>query len=331
MTTETMTTTQVFVSFHGVFSWQEDVVRQWQEYERGRAPHAVPLKLETAMLEEYVLFQERIGCSPLVFPMNRWLDLFRPFTQIVDGLEAGPLTRFAETNTFFRAPVQTAPLRLRENLIHEWLETYTPWPRKGAPAKYVLPSPYFFAAVLISSESLARRLSTLGDPIIDLIDALKDRHKDTPFVVQFQDPYVAASGFDDPSAFATLASILRQISRTQGVPVILHTYFGGSPELVERALQLPLSGLGVDASYFPPDSLSRIRWNPEVNLYLGIQDVRTTRHFDDLLLRDYIARTIEQWKPPELTLSFNGDPEFLPYDVFSRKAEQLARLKRMFE
>ena len=46
--------------------------------------------------------------------MLAWQDLFRPLVDASEGLEAGGLTRFLDTNTFFRAPHATGTPRLSE-------------------------------------------------------------------------------------------------------------------------------------------------------------------------------------------------------------------------
>ncbi len=38
-------------------------------------------------------------------PLFNWYDIFRPLTIIIDDMEPGPLTRFKETNTFYRMPI----------------------------------------------------------------------------------------------------------------------------------------------------------------------------------------------------------------------------------
>ncbi|MEM0139858.1 MAG: hypothetical protein QXZ44_04515 [Ferroplasma sp.] len=38
-------------------------------------------------------------------PLFNWYDIFRPLSLIIDGIELGPLTRFKETNTFYRIPL----------------------------------------------------------------------------------------------------------------------------------------------------------------------------------------------------------------------------------
>lgn len=323
---------EVSVSLHGIFPRTEGVVRAWQDYERGRSSRAVAERMEGDLLKEYVTLQHRLDCRPPVFPMNRWLDLLRPFVELVDGLQAGPLTRFLETNTFFRAPVQLSPLRIRRDIVTTWLDTYLPRPIQDGEVKYVLPSPYFFARYLIDSAPFSERVAEVSDVLYELIAFLVQRDGQTSsFVIQFQDPYIGVFGFEDVEARSQLANVFRKITQQFGRPIILHTYFGGSVDTLAQALRLPIATLGIDAAYFAPDVFSQVDWNPEVGLYLGIQEVRSTRSFADELLRKYIEKVLETWAPPHLTLSFNGDPEYLPPDIFIRKVEQLAGLKEIFE
>lgn len=37
-------------------------------------------------------------------PLYNWYDIFRPLISLIDGANLGPLTRFEETNTFYRIP-----------------------------------------------------------------------------------------------------------------------------------------------------------------------------------------------------------------------------------
>jgi methionine synthase II (cobalamin-independent) len=324
--------TKISVSLHGVFPRPENVVRAWQDYERGRAPRAVPEKLEGPVLDEYVRLQNRLGCDPVVFPMNAWLDLFRPFTEIVDGLTPGALTRFFETNTFYRAPVRTHSLRLREERLQTWLETYLPPADTPRGVKYVLPSPYFFAAAMDGGRCSEEGICEIGDIVWAVIGAVKERHKSLqPPVIQLQDPFIGVYGAENESAVTALSEWLRRISRELGLEVLLHTYFGGSRETLEVLLRLPVAAVGIDASAFAPERLAEMAWNSEVSLYLGLQEVRTTQRFADDLLRSYIDAVIGTWGPPEVILSFNGDPEFLPADIFVDKLEQLARLREEYE
>src|SRR5919204_6719926 len=72
--------------------------------------------------------------------MLRWQDHFRPLLEAADGLETGALTRFLDTNTFYRAPkATTATPKLAAPLGERYI---APLP---GPRLVTLPSPYAFA------------------------------------------------------------------------------------------------------------------------------------------------------------------------------------------
>lgn len=51
--------------------------------------------------EEFDLLAEGITHTE---PLYNWYDIFRPIVSIIKGVNLGPLTRFEETNTFYRIP-----------------------------------------------------------------------------------------------------------------------------------------------------------------------------------------------------------------------------------
>lgn len=64
-------------------------------------------ELEKLILEETVDFQARArehGIDAFTDPLFNWYDIFRPLAVIAKGIELGPLTRYGETNTFYRLP-----------------------------------------------------------------------------------------------------------------------------------------------------------------------------------------------------------------------------------
>lgn len=64
-------------------------------------------ELETLMSEETETFQGMARDSRIdgfSDPLFNWYDIFRPLSVISGGIELGPLTRYGETNTFYRLP-----------------------------------------------------------------------------------------------------------------------------------------------------------------------------------------------------------------------------------
>src|SRR5918999_397475 len=100
---------------------------------------------------ELVRVQEQAGLDLVSDGMLGWQDLFRPLADAAEGLEARPLTRFLDTNSFYRAVLVEGEPRLRSPLEApdlpegRWVGT--------------LPSPFSFSRAAdgsLSARDLAR-------------------------------------------------------------------------------------------------------------------------------------------------------------------------------
>src|SRR5438034_8005621 len=110
----------------GVYPRSERLVQATRDLDRARtSQEAVDEQVERD-LAELVSVQQQAGLDLLTDGMLRSQDLFRPLLEASEGLETGALTRFLDTNTFYRAPHAT-----------------TAMPRLGAPLgeRYVSPLP----------------------------------------------------------------------------------------------------------------------------------------------------------------------------------------------
>src|SRR2546423_590883 len=80
--------------------------------------------------------EQAAGLDLLADGMLRWQDHFRPLLKQADGLETGALTRFLDTNTFYRAPKATGDPRLQGPLDDRYV---APLPGQRL---VTLPSPF---------------------------------------------------------------------------------------------------------------------------------------------------------------------------------------------
>ena len=124
----------------GIYPRSEALVQATRDLDRGRTtPEAVDERLARD-LAAFVAVQQDAGLDLLADGMLGWQDLFRPLLDASEGLEPGALTRFLDTNTFFRAPhaTHTEP-RLGEPLAERYLA-----PLPGSRV-VTLPSPWAMA------------------------------------------------------------------------------------------------------------------------------------------------------------------------------------------
>src|SRR5256714_3703807 len=147
----------------GIYPRSERLVQATRDLDRGRtSEEAVDEQVERD-LAELVAVQQEAGLDLLADGMLRWQDLFRPVLEASDGLEPGPLTRFLDTNSFYRAPTATSgEPRLREPLDERYV---APLP---GPRIVTLPSPYALAqgtgipAKVVAVGVLKPQLDALG-------------------------------------------------------------------------------------------------------------------------------------------------------------------------
>src|SRR2546421_3842 len=126
----------------GIYPRSEQLVQATRDLDRGRtSQQAVDEQVERD-LAELVSVQEQAGLDLLSDGMLRWQDLFRPLLEASEGLETGALTRFLDTNTFYRAPhATTAAPKLAGSLDERYV---APLP---GPRLVTLPSPFALAQV----------------------------------------------------------------------------------------------------------------------------------------------------------------------------------------
>jgi 5-methyltetrahydropteroyltriglutamate--homocysteine methyltransferase len=222
----------------GPFPRTEALVQATRDLDRRRIPAEKAEEVFRAAEAAVAATEAQLGLDSVTGGYLRWPDLFRPFTQIWEGVSAGPLTRFFETNTFFRQPVlERAPTSSGGRLV-DWLP-------RGPKARAIVPGPYTF------SELADVRYEGNGDarPILALAEALAGELRGMgdalPPFVQFQEPLLAYSppaedGADLVAAYRTLAEACR------GSTTFVWTYFGDVGPALPLLSRLPVDVVGFD-------------------------------------------------------------------------------------
>src|SRR3712207_1596855 len=91
----------------GIYARSEELVRATRDLDRGRTSVEAVEERREADVRSFLDAQREAGLDYLSDGLLNWQDIFRPFNEATRGLAAGPLTRFLDTNTFFRAPAVT--------------------------------------------------------------------------------------------------------------------------------------------------------------------------------------------------------------------------------
>jgi 5-methyltetrahydropteroyltriglutamate--homocysteine methyltransferase len=280
----------------GIYPRSEALVQATRDLDRGRTSAEAVDEQVRRDLDELVRVQQEAGLDLLADGMLRWQDLFRPLLEGSDGLEPGPLTRFLDTNSFYRAPTATSgEPRLREPLDERFVA-----PLPGARI-VTLPSPY---ALALGTGIPAKVLATgVLKPQLDALDAE---------LVVLSEPFLAregASGLDElREALDALAG---------GPRLALQVTFGDAGELLRNGLaELPVEGIGVD---FYATHTADVPQGLEKLLLAGVVDARSSALEDP---RE-IAEFVERLGVERVALVPNGDLQYVSEPIARQK---LARL-----
>jgi 5-methyltetrahydropteroyltriglutamate--homocysteine methyltransferase len=281
----------------GIYPRSAALVQATRDLERERtSPEAVAEQAEDDF-RELISVQRAAGLTFLSDGMLEWQDLFRPLADAAEGLDARPLTRLLDTNTFYRAVLVDGEPRLRNPLpapdlpAGEWVGT--------------LPSPLAFARAArdeVSAEKLAANV--LAPQIQAWMDA-------GAAMVVLSEPFAAREGSVD--------ELLRALAELPAAPLALQLPFGDAESILPALAEASVSVIGID---FYATSLDALPAGFPKGILAGVVDARSSA----LESPDEIARFVDELfsrEPATVYLGPNGDLQFVP-ELIAR--EKLARL-----
>jgi 5-methyltetrahydropteroyltriglutamate--homocysteine methyltransferase len=284
----------------GIYPRSEALVQATRDLDRGRTTAEAVDEQVQRDLAELVRVQQEAGLDHLADGMLRWQDLFRPLLEGSDGLEPGPLTRFLDTNSFFRAPTATSgEPRLRDPLDERFVA-----PLPGARI-VTLPSPY---ALALRTGIPAKVLATaVLKPQLDALDAE---------LVVLSEPFLAREG---ASGLEELRAALDALAG--GPPLALQVTFGDARELLRNGLaELPVEGIGVD---FYATHAGDLPQGFDKLLLAGVVDARSSALEDSQEIADFVERLgLER-----VALVPNGDLQYVSEPIARQKLARLGAAK----
>ena len=280
----------------GIYPRSEALVQATRDLDRGRTTQeAVDQQVERDFAE-LVSAQQAAGVDLLADGMIRWQDHFRPLLEAADGLETGALTRFLDTNTFYRAPKATGEPRLSRPLDERYVAALP------GPRLVTLPSPYALShGTGVSPQAMAENVLK---PALEGVDA---------DLVVLAEPFLGGEDLDDlAEALETLAG---------GPKLALWLEFGDAKPALERgAAELPVEGLGIDFYATHVDDLPQ---GFDKLLLAGVVDARNSLPEEP---RE-IAAFVERLEVERIALVPNGDLQYVSQPVAQEKLARLGKAK----
>lgn len=287
----------------GLYARSEELVQATRDLDRGRTtPEAVEEQVERD-LAELVSVQQAAGLDLLADGMLRWQDVFRPLVEAADGLETGALTRFLDTNTFYRAPSATSD----SPAIGQALDGKYFAPLPG-PRLVTLPSP--FALSQGTEVGPAAVAEGVLKPQIDGLDAE---------LVVLEEPFLARADSVDLDG---LASALERLAG--GPKLALWLTFGDAEGLFSQGLaDLPVDGIGVD---FYATRVDAVPEGLDKLLLAGVLDARSSVPEDPNEIAGFVPQLFERGAS-KVALVPNGDLQYVSEPVAREKLARLGKAK----
>jgi len=282
----------------GIYPRSEALVQATRDLDRGRTSAEAVVDQVEHDVRELVSAQREAGLSLLSDGLLGWQDIFRPLAEAVEGLSARPLTRFLDTNTFYRAvlvdgePRLSSPLPAPDLPAGEWVGT--------------LPSPLAFARAAndgVSAQALA------AEVLAPQIEAWTGAG-----LIVLSEPFAGREG-----DAGELLSALAELPRT--APLALQLPFADAAALLPGLAEAPVASIGVD---FYATSLDSVPSGYPKEILAGVIDARSSA----LERPDEIARFAESLaarEPAAIALTPNGDLQFVPEPIAREKIARLGR------
>jgi 5-methyltetrahydropteroyltriglutamate--homocysteine methyltransferase len=284
----------------GIYPRSDALVQATRDLDRGRVTQeAVDEQLERDF-RKLVAVQEQAGLALLSDGMLAWQDLFRPLAERSDGLDARPLNRFLDTNTFYRAVLVDGEPRLHD-----------PVPAPELPAGRwlaTLPSPLAFARAAASDASVQALAANVLAPQIEAYS------EGGCALVVLADPFVAREG-----GVEDLLSSLGELPHQ--TPLALQLSFGDAKSVLARLADAPVEAIGVD---FYATSLDSVPDHYPKEIMAGVIDSRSSALESPTEIAGFVDQLSER-KPAGLSLTVNGDLQFVPEPIAREKIARLGR------
>jgi 5-methyltetrahydropteroyltriglutamate--homocysteine methyltransferase len=288
----------------GLYPRSEALVQATRDLDRGRTTQEEVDQQVARDLGELVSLQQQASLDLVSDGMLRWQDLFRPLLDATEGLETGALTRFLDTNTFYRAPhATTARPKLSGGLDDRHL---APLP---GPRLVTLPSPFALSQgtgvpALTMAENVLK-------PLLDTIDAE---------LVVLAEPFFGRQEATSPSELEEPLAAL-----AGGPKLALQLTFCDARGPLETGLaELPVDAIGID---FYGTHLTDMPKGFDKLLLAGVIDARSSSLEDPRELAQFADRLRNEREIEQIALVPNGDLQFVSEPIAREKLLRLGNAK----
>jgi 5-methyltetrahydropteroyltriglutamate--homocysteine methyltransferase len=297
----------------GIYARSEELVQATRDLDRGRTTQEAVEERREADLRSFLEAQREAGLDYHSDGSLNWQDIFRPFDEAARGLEPGALTRFLNTNTFYRAPAVTGEVPKLVDPLAEPYFRIGDLPRNRWVA--TLPSPHALAVSAAGElEPRAVAEGVLGPQIRWLAG-------NGCAMVVLQETALFEGGIDIYPLSEALDALQSPL------PVALQLPFGDSGDILGELVELDVEAIGVD--FYATDLEALPRPFPKT-LLAGVVDARNSLLEEPAEIAEFGRQLLEELEG-ELHLVPNGDLQFVPEKIARQKVLRLGEAARVLK
>jgi len=276
-----------------------------------------------ATVRRVVAFQDSAGIDLPVEGQIAWDDEQTPVARGLEGFGIAGLIRYLDTNTYYREPEITGPVRwTRPITVDEFRFAQALTPR---PVKAVLPGPYSLYRFSKDRHyrEPAEAVRAIGEALAAESAALEAAGARW---IHYEEPWLGrAKAEEAPLVRAALVPLLSG----RKASTVVHVPFR-SPRAVFPVLrELPWTAVGLDLVE-SPDAWGLLSEVPAGRtVALGLVDARNTRLEEPAAVAEAVGRARAQ--RPDLTYQLcpTASLEYLPADRAAEKVRRLAQAARL--
>ena len=317
----------------GVLPRSSKLIEKTRAYERRKISEKELEESFEKATENAIKAQISAGLNYVTDGMLKWQDLLRPFTENLNGITVGSLTRWFNNNTFYRQPIITDHVKREKDVVNKIMQLEKL--PKNLPWKAILPAPYTF--VSLSENQYYKDEAEFMFKFAEIINEEIKSLTETGFsYIQLSDPalvYEPLAPKFKKEKLALVNDVLETAVKGTTAKTCLQTFFGDFSNILPEALDFPVDHLGID--FYETDFEKLKEYSFEKGVALGLVDSRSSLVEGQDELVAAAKETIEsiyRSRIEEVFICPNCDLDFLPWERAEEKMKVISSVtKRLRE
>jgi 5-methyltetrahydropteroyltriglutamate--homocysteine methyltransferase len=287
-----------------------------QDFDDGKISIEKLKRIEDQVTTEVMKEQIDAGVDIITDGQIGWDDEITYLAKGLKGFEINGLTRFFDTNTYYRMPIVKNKIEFSTPIT---VEDYKFAARNSkVPVKVVITGPYTTAKLSKDEHynNFEKLTLEIARALKKEVIALKDAG--TP-MVQINEPSIVKNKKDFPIFENAVNELLDGVD----IKTALYTYFGDVDRLLDKMQDLPTDIIGLDFVMGKKNFALLKEVDFTKSLGMGIVDARNTKLEEKTELKKEIGRILEYVKSDKLFINPNCGLDFLPRETAFTKLKNM--------